>query len=51
MTSDPSFQGHNDYRKRFYKEVIGLADEVNYLIVHSFSSEADKSSSGRRAVK
>jgi hypothetical protein len=38
MTSDPtgSFRGHNDYRQRFYREVIDLASKVNYLILHSF---------------
>jgi hypothetical protein len=36
MTSDLSFRGHNDYRQRFYEEVVDLANEVNYLILHSF---------------
>ena len=43
MTSDPSFKGHNGYRQIFYKEVIELANEVNFLILHTFFSEDDKS--------
>jgi hypothetical protein len=52
MTSDPSFEGHNNYRQRFYKEVIELAEEVTYLIFHSFFFQRmTKFSSGSTAVK
>jgi hypothetical protein len=34
MTSDTSFQCHNEYRQYFYKEVIELADAVTFLALH-----------------
>jgi hypothetical protein len=50
MTSDTSFQCHNEYRQYFYKEVIELADAVTFIALHLvFLKTTDFS--GLRVVK